>query len=119
MSAVVDGAHGGEGEGAQMAADEQRLGVGVADAADAARAVESRQVVLEARAEGGVLDGVDLALEPVALVDEDKPRPARAQMRVIVDAEEHVQHHVAFRCCPEETAHREPLCRRLALSWLV
>ena len=48
-----------------MGSDQQGLRIGIADAADAAATVEVRQILLELGAEGGVLDGVDLALESV------------------------------------------------------
>ena len=44
---VVDDTHGGNGEQPQMRADQQGLGVRVADAADAAGAVEFGHVLLE------------------------------------------------------------------------
>ena len=102
---VVDGVHGGDGVRAQLRAHEQGLGVLVADAADGARAVEVLDVALEARAERGVLNGVDLALEAAVVVEYDHACPARPQMRVIVNAKELVQHHVSVGCHAKESAH--------------
>ena len=77
---IVDDAHGGDGVEPQMGAHQQRLGVGVADAADAAAAVEVPQVVFELGAEGGILDGVDLPLESVFRVMDNHAAPAGSQM---------------------------------------
>ena len=63
---VSDGAHRRDGINAQVRAHEQRLRVGVGDAAHGARAGELGQVVLELGAERRVLDRVDLAVEPAA-----------------------------------------------------
>ena len=60
---VVDDADGRERVEAQMRANEQRLGVGVADAADAAAAGQLAEIVFKFGAEGRVADGMDL---PVA-----------------------------------------------------
>ena len=106
---VVDGAHRGDAERAQVRAHQQRLRVGVADAADAAATVEALQVVFEARAERRVLDRVDLALEASFLrVVENHARALRSQVGVVVHAEEHVQHHVVMRRRPKESAHCLP-----------
>ena len=106
---VVDGAHRGDAERAQVRAHQQRLRVGVADAADAAATVEALQVVFEARAERRVLDRVDLALEASFLrIVEDHACAFRSQVGVVVHAEEHVQHHVVMRRRPKESAHCLP-----------
>ena len=67
--------------------------------------MEAHDVVLELRAEGGVLNGMDLALEPIGVVAHDHARAARAQMGMVVNAEKHIQHHVAPGNCSEKAAH--------------
>jgi len=63
---VVDLGHGDQGEGAQVRADNQRLGVGVADDPDAQVAAEFGQVRLELGAKIAVFDAVDRAGEPLS-----------------------------------------------------
>ena len=53
-----------------MASDQQRLGVGVGDAADAIAALEFCQIPFEFGAERGVFDVVNLALEALFRVVE-------------------------------------------------
>ncbi len=60
-------------------------------------------------AERGVLDGVDLALETRLAVMYDHAGTARAEVRVIVHAKEHVEHDVAMRRHSKETAHGHSL----------
>ena len=57
---VVDDTHRADGVQAQMGAHQQRLGVGVADAAHADVALELMQRAFKFRAEGGVFNIVDL-----------------------------------------------------------
>jgi len=63
------------------------------------------QVVLEAGAERGVLDGVNLALETLVLVEEDQTRALRAEMRMVINAEEHVVDHISLGSCTAKTTH--------------
>ena len=107
---VVDDAHRGDGEHPQVGAHQQGLGIAVADAADAALAVEVGQVLLELGAEGGVLDGVDLPLEAVGLIVDDHAAPAGAQVGVVVHAEENVKGDVSMGDRAKKTAHVILLC---------
>ena len=111
---VVDGAHGGQAERSQVRAHQKRLGIGVAYASDAGASVEVRQIVFEARAERGVLDGVDLALKAPVAVAKDHARAPCSQMGVVVHAEEHVQHYIAVGCSSEESAHGAPFVSPIA-----
>ena len=97
---IVDDADRRKGERAQMAAHDKRLRVGVADAADAGIAGEVGQVIFEARAERGVRNRVDFALEALLLV---------VKYEACRHPEEHVQYHVVMRCRAEESAHVNPL----------
>ena len=101
-----------------MGADQQGLGVGVADAADAGVAVEVGEVLFELGAEGGVLDVVDLALEAVPLIVDRHTAPLGAQVGVVVGAEEEVQHAVLPGDGAEEAAHPQlsPIRRRMTSS---
>ena len=74
-----------------MGADQQGLGVGVADAADAGAAVEFCQVLFKLGAEGGVFDGVNLALEAVFGVMDNHAAPACAQMGVVIHSKKNVK----------------------------
>ena len=92
---IVDDAHGGDGEKPQMRADQQRLRVGIADAANAAASGKIAQVLLELGPEGGVLDIVDLALKALLPVVKDHAAPVGAQMGVVIHAEKDVEGNVA------------------------
>ena len=102
---IVDLADGGDGVNPEVGAHQQRLGIGVADAADAARALEVRQILFKAGAEGGVCDGVDLPVKAVFPAPDRHPGVAGAEMAVVVGAEEDIQDHVAPGDGAEETAH--------------
>ena len=102
---VIDGSDGRDSERAQMRAHEQRLRVGVRDASDGARAVEAHDVVLEFRAERRVLDRVNLTLVAILVVKHNHARPTRAEMRVVIDAEENVHHHITLGNRSEKAAH--------------
>jgi hypothetical protein len=93
---VVDDAHGGNGKEAQVGADQQGLGVRVADAADAAGAVEFGHVLLELGSKGCIFDVMDLALEAVLLIVNDHAPPAGAQVGVVVHAEKEVENAVVL-----------------------
>ena len=101
---IADAADGGDCEGSQVGADQQGLGIHVGNAADAAVAPEVVQVLFELGAEGGVLDGVDLATEAMVLIEGDHTCATGAQVRVVVDAEENVQCDIAVGYRSEETA---------------
>ena len=86
-----------------MGSDQQGLRIGIADAADAAATVEVRQILLELGAEGGVLDGVDLALESVLGVMDQHTAPAGTQMGVVVHSEKDIEGHVPLGNGPKKT----------------
>ena len=88
--------------------DQQGLGVGVADAAEAAVAVEIGQVLFKLGAEGGVFDVVDLALEAVRFIVDDHAAPAGAQVGVVVHSEEDVQGHVPLGYGAKKASHEVP-----------
>ena len=75
---IVDNAHGGDGEHPQVGAHQQRLRVGVGNAADTGVSTEFGHVVVKFRAEGGIFNAVDLPLEALFPVVEGKPCPAGA-----------------------------------------
>ena len=102
---IVDLPHGGDGVGAQVRADQQGLGVGIADAADADAAGKVRQILFKAGAEGGVGNGVDLPGAALVRAPHRHAGAAGAQVAVIVRAEEHIHHHIAAGNRAEETAH--------------
>ena len=104
---VIDDADRGDGERPVLAAHQKRLRIGVADAPDTARAVKALEVLVEARAERRVLDGVNFFLKPARPLAEHHARSTRAQMRMVVDAKKHIEYHVAARSRPKETAHRD------------
>ena len=91
---VVDDAHRGDGVQSQVGPYQQGLWVSVADAADAAAPVEIGQILLKLGAEGGVLNGVDLPLEPIFGVMDDHAAPPGAQVGVIVHSKEDIQGHI-------------------------
>ena len=87
-----------------MGPHQQGLGVRVADAADAAVAVELGDILLKFGPEGGVLNIVDLALEAVLLIVYDHASPAGAQVGVVVHAEKDVEHAIPLGDCSEKSA---------------
>ena len=102
---VVDDAHGGDGVKPQVGPHQQGLGVGVADAADAALAVKLGQVLFKFGSERSVLNGVDLPLEAVLLIVDQHAAPAGPQVGVVVHSEENVQGHVLVCYCAKKAAH--------------
>ena len=105
---VVDDAHRGDGVQPQVGAHQQGLGIGVADAADAAVAVEVGQIPLKLGAEGGVFNVVDLALKAVLLVVYDHAAPAGAQVGVVIHSEENIQRHVPLGDGAKKASHCGP-----------
>ena len=67
---IVDFGHSGDGKLAQMRIDDDGLRVGVADDADADVADELPQLIGELRAEIGVFDIVDRAVEQAFVVSD-------------------------------------------------
>ena len=103
---IVDDAHRGDGVQAQVGPHQQGLGVGVADAADAALAVKLGQVLFKFGSERSVLNGVDLPLEAVLLIVDQHAAPAGAQVGVVIHSEKDIQGYVLVCCCAEKAAHR-------------
>ncbi len=92
---VVDLAHGDDAEGAHVGAHDQRLGVGVADHADAEMAVEAVQVRFELGPEIAVFDIVDGPLDTRA-VAHGHAAAAGAQVGVVIRAVVKIRN--AVRC---------------------
>ena len=103
---VVDAADDGNGVGAQVGPDQQRLGVGVADAADGRGALHILENMLKLGAEGRVLDVVDLPLQADLGVIGRHTAPAGAEMRMIVRAEENIGDRVVLADDAKKTAHK-------------
>ena len=101
---IADDSHGGDGEQAQVGAHQQGLGVGVADAADTAAAVELGDILLEFRAEGSIFNIVNLPLEAAFLIIDNHAAPAGTQMGVIVHAEKDVENAVPLGDRSKKTA---------------
>ena len=106
---VVDGTDGSQREHAQVRANQQGLRIGVADASHGHRTDKARKILLELGAERRVLDGVDLAREALVGIPRHHAGTPRAQMRVIVDTEEHVEGYLTTRRCTKEGSHAIPL----------
>ena len=102
---IVDGADSRQRVHAKVRTDEQRLRIGIRDAPNARATMEVRKVGFEARAEGGVFNRVDLALETAVLVVVDETSPFRPEVRVVIHPEKHVVDHVPFGRRAKETAH--------------
>ena len=102
---VVDDTHRADGVQAQMGAHQQRLWVGVADAAHADVALELMQRAFKFRAEGGVFNIVDLPDEPGLRPVNHHAAPAGTQMGVVVRAEKYVQSHIPVGDRSKITAH--------------
>ena len=102
---VVDDADRHDGVQAQMGAHEQRLRVAVADAAEPRVAAEVREVPLKLRPKGRIFNVVYLALEALLLVKEHHSAAARAEVRMIVRAEEDIQRDIAVRDRAEKAPH--------------
>ena len=90
-----------------MRANQERLGIGVADAADAAAAAfEVSQVFFKLGPEWGVGDGMNLPLAAVLRTPDRHPGIACAEMTVIVGTEENVKNDVAPGYRAEKTTHQ-------------
>ena len=87
---VVDDADGADGVEPQVRADQQGLGVGVGDAADGRVAEHLVAHVLKLRAEGRILNVVDLPLQAVLRIVGRHARASGTQMRMVVCAEKDV-----------------------------
>ena len=102
---VIDLSDDGQCKVAQMRAHQQRLRIVVRDAADPEIPLQVQHVPLELRAERGVLDVMDRAVETALAAVDRHARAPGAQMRVIVRSEEQIRHAILLRCYSEKTAH--------------
>ncbi|MPM52698.1 hypothetical protein SDC9_99459 [bioreactor metagenome] len=87
---IVDAADGRDGKGADCRADEHRLRLHVADAADAEVACKLYGVGFEFRAEGGVLNIMNGPLKAAVRVIDDHAAAAGAEMRMVIGSEKYV-----------------------------
>ncbi len=101
---VRDQTHRHDGEHPELRADHERLRVGVRNDADARVAGEPRGVFLQLRAERRVLDVVDGALE-ARRAQHRQTAPVRAEVRMVVRAEEKIAHAIALRDDTAKSAH--------------
>ena len=102
---IVDNAHGGNGKQPQVGANQQGLGIGVADAADAGGTVKIVQIRLKLGAEGGIFDAVDLPLKAVLAVMNDHAAPAGTQVGVVIHTEKNVKGHVSLGNGAKKASH--------------
>ena len=89
-----------------MGAHQQRLRVGIADAADPARSGKISEILIKSGAEGGVRDGMDLPVKSRFLIPDRHACIFGAQMAVIVRAEKDVHNDVAPGDGAEEAPHQ-------------
>ena len=106
LLSIVDDAHGGDGEQAQVAAHQQGLGVGIGDTAHTGNAGHLGQIIFKLGAEGRIFNVVNLPLKALLGVVENQAAPAGAQVGVVVRAEKDVVNTVAAGNCAKETTHR-------------
>ena len=101
---IIDNANRCDSKQAQMAAHQQRLGIGIGNAANAAAAVEFGDISLKFGSERGVLNVVDLALEAAHIVH-DHTAPLGTQVGMVVHAEEHIHGYITPGNGAKKTAH--------------
>ena len=102
---IINDANGADGIGAQLGADQQRLGIGIGNAANGCTALHFAENSIEFGTEGGILDIMNLPLQAQLLVISSHTAPAGTQVRMIVGAEEHIQNAVPVGNCAKETTH--------------
>ena len=102
---VVDAPDHADGVGAEIGADQQGLGLGIADAADGRLALHLVKDFFKFRAEGRVFYVVDFTLQTDLRVKSRHPPPAGAEMGMVVSSEENVGHTVVFGCNAEKASH--------------
>ena len=102
---VVYDAYVADGVGAEMRADQQRLGIGVGYDADSRGAGHLIKYMFKLGSKRCVLDIVDLTLQPDLGIVGGKSASSCAEMRVIVNAEEHIHHAIFFRSNAEKSSH--------------
>ena len=104
---IVDLPDGRDGVQPQVRADQQRLRVGIADAAEAARTgMKAREILFKLGSERGVRDGMDLPGKTVFRAPDRHTGVPRAEVAVVVRAEKHVQSHIAPRNGAEKPTHQ-------------
>ena len=103
---VVHRAGDAQRKGAQLGANQQRLGIIIADTADGGGALHLLEDALEAGTERRGLDAVDLPLQTDLGVVYGDAGATGAQMGMVVGAEKHVLHTILFRYDAKITAHR-------------
>ena len=118
---IVDDANGRDRINTKVRANQQRLGVGIADAAHGNVAFELMQVLFKLGAEGSIFNIMNLAGKALLPVIGYHTAAAGTQMGVIVHAKEHIECHVSMRDSTEKTTHISVSCiveikRRTACS---
>ena len=91
---IIDDAHCRDRIDPEVRAHQQRLRIGIADAADAARTAKIIEVVLEFGPERRVRDRVDLSAEPVLFVPHTHTGISRTEMAVVVRTEKYIQYRL-------------------------
>ncbi len=104
LGSVLDGPDRRDREISEVRPDEKRLVVGIADDADPRMGMHAPDIVVELRAELGVLDVMDDPAQAVVPKD-GQAAPLRPQVRMVVRPVIEIGNGVPSRCDPEETAH--------------
>ena len=102
---VVDFRHGDDGHFPQMGVDDDGLGVGIRDDADASLARELLQFLLEACAEVLIFEVVDAAVESFLRRESGQTTALGAKVGIVVGAVEEVCDAPLSGDCSEEAAH--------------
>ena len=105
LGCVVDDTDVADGIGAEMRADQHRLRVAVGDHTDRGRTAHLVKNMLKFGTEGRVFDVMDLALQSDFFIIRRQTSAARSEVRMIVNAEEHIHHAVFVRGYPEKSTH--------------
>ena len=113
---VVDAPDRADGEVPEVRTHDERLRLGVGNAADAQVPFHFFDVALEFGTERRVLDVVDRALKPVLAVD-GHPAALGAEVGMVVGTEKQIKYTVALGGDPEKSAHM--CCTPLSLSVVV
>ena len=102
---IIDAADRRDGEAAERRLHQQRLRLGIRDAADAHFAVELLYIPLEFGAKRGVLDIMYGAVE-AAFSIHGHSAPLGAEVGVVIGAEKQIQHTILFRNDAKNSAHQ-------------
>ena len=103
---VVDLPDGDDGVGAELAGDDERLILVIADDADAGVAEKFADLIVEFGAELGIGDVVDAACDAVFRIADGEASAFGSEMRVIIRTVEDVADAVMIRDDAEKAAHR-------------